>query len=104
MSKLVELCKFDQIEDEGMRAFKVEGEKILVCRIGDKAYAVENRCSHEDYPLEDGWVDEGKVCCSMHGGQFDPATGKALTLPAYEDIKTYPVQIIDGVINIELGS
>lgn len=103
MSKTIALCKFDQIEDEGMRAFNVQGEKVLIARVGDKVFAIENRCSHEDYPLEDGWVDEGKICCSMHGGQFDPANGKALTLPAYEDIKTYPVSVINGTIHVEIN-
>jgi 3-phenylpropionate/trans-cinnamate dioxygenase ferredoxin component len=103
MSKTVELCKFDQLEDEGLRAFSVEGENVLLARVGDKVFAVENRCSHEDYPLEDGWIDEGRVCCSMHGGQFDPQSGKALTLPAYENIKTYPVTVVDGTIKVEIN-
>ena len=98
MSKTIELCELAQIEDEGLRAFDVEGESILITRIGDKVFAIENRCSHEDYPLEDGWVDEGHVCCSMHGAKFDPASGEALTLPAYENIKTYSVTISDGKI------
>ena len=102
MSKTIPLCKLDQIEDEGLRAFNVEGGSILITRIGDKVFAVENRCSHEDYPLEDGWIEKGKVCCSMHGAQFDPETGKALTLPAYEDIKSYPVNVVDGTINVEI--
>ncbi len=102
MSKTIELCEITQIEDEGLRAFDVKGESVLITRIGDRVYAMENRCSHEDYPLEDGWVDEGHVCCSMHGAKFDPVTGEAKTLPAYEDIKTFPVKVVDGKIIIEL--
>ena len=96
------VCEIDQLENESLREFKVAGEKIVVVKINDKVYALENRCSHEDYPLSDGWVDEGRVCCSMHGEQFDPSTGDALTLPAYENIRAFPVHINDGTVEIEI--
>ena len=100
--KRISLCKVDELENESLRKFRVEGRDVVVVRIGDEVFALEDRCSHEDYPLSDGWVDEGKVCCAMHGAQFDPRTGEALTMPAYEDIRAYSVQVEDGTVFIEM--
>ncbi len=43
------------------------------------------------------------MICPRHGAQFDLATGKALTLPAFEPVDTYPVAIVDGVVRVDLG-
>ena len=40
----------------------------------------------------------GVVICPRHGSQFDIRTGKALTLPAYLPVETFPVRVEDGVV------
>ncbi|NOY59674.1 MAG: non-heme iron oxygenase ferredoxin subunit [Calditrichaeota bacterium] len=102
MSRTEAVLAFDRLEEGKPRRVKVESEEIVLVRLKDKVYALEDRCSHEDYPLSEGWVDDGKLCCSLHGAQFDPATGEALTLPAYEDVRTYPTRVIDGTVEIDL--
>jgi len=41
--------------------------------------------------LSDGFVEDGKVECPLHQGQFDIRSGKALRAPATEDLRTYAV-------------
>jgi 3-phenylpropionate/trans-cinnamate dioxygenase ferredoxin subunit len=68
-------------------------------------YAIEDRCSHDDGPLCEGDWDEDtcRVVCPRHGAQFDLATGRPLTLPAYEPVETYPVSVVDGVVRVEVA-
>jgi 3-phenylpropionate/trans-cinnamate dioxygenase ferredoxin subunit len=66
--------------------------------------AVEDRCSHDDGPLCEGEWDEGacRVICPRHGANFDLRTGRALTLPAFEPVATYPVTVEDGIVLVEV--
>jgi len=68
-------------------------------------YAIEDRCSHDDGPLCEGdWEDDRcVVICPRHGSLFDIATGRALTLPAYEPVPAYPVRVRDdGMVVVEV--
>ena len=66
--------------------------------------AIEDRCSHDDGPLCEGdWeADECVVVCPRHGSRFDLATGRPLSLPAFQPVDVYPVEVQDGVVRVEL--
>ena len=80
------------------------GEFVGVFNCGGNLYAIEDRCSHDDGPVCLGaWDDEAcTVICPRHGAQFDLKTGKALTLPAYLPVRTFPVRVEDGTVKLEL--
>jgi nitrite reductase/ring-hydroxylating ferredoxin subunit len=40
--------------------------------------------------------------CPLHGGQFDVCTGKAVCSPAEADLRTYPVRVVEGQIEVLL--
>ena len=73
---------------------------IGVYNCGGELFAIEDRCSHDDGPLCEGLWDEGdcRVVCPRHGATFDLRTGAALTLPAYQPVRTFPVRVVDGVV------
>ena len=77
---------------------------VCVYNIDGELYAIEDRCSHDDGPLCEGdWdPDEGVVICPRHGANFDIRTGDALTLPAFQPVQTYVVDVVDGTIRIEV--
>lgn len=77
---------------------------IGVFNAGGELFAIEDRCSHDDGPLCEGdWEpDTCVVICPRHGATFDIRTGKALTLPAYIPVETYPVSVVDGDVVVEL--
>ena len=80
---------------------------IGLYNVGGEYCALEDRCSHDEGPLCEGdWdSDEGVVVCPRHGANFDIRTGRALTLPAYEPVATYPVRVDDdGRIRVDVGS
>jgi 3-phenylpropionate/trans-cinnamate dioxygenase ferredoxin component len=81
------------------------GEYVGVYNCGGRLYAIEDRCSHDDGPLCEGEWDEDlcRVICPRHGSAFDLATGRPLSLPAYEPVRTYPVRIVDGVVRVDVG-
>jgi 3-phenylpropionate/trans-cinnamate dioxygenase ferredoxin component len=75
---------------------------VLLCKDEGQVYAIENRCSHLDEPLACGKVKWGWIACPAHGARFDLATGEPMNLPATELIRTYPVRVVDGMIEVAL--
>src|SRR5262250_1094249 len=75
---------------------------VGVFNCGGELYAIEDRCSHDDGPVCLGeWDEEAcTVICPRHGAQFDLKTGKALTLPAYLPVRTFPVRVEDGTVKV----
>ena len=87
----------------GERVFvEVDGLEIVVFNIADEIFAIGDICTHDDGPLGDGETNGYEIACPRHGARFDIKSGKALTLPAIEDIPAYPVQIRDDFIEIGL--
>lgn len=103
MAKFKPVVKFDALTDGAMRRFKIDGQEIVVVRTGDQVYALEDRCTHEDYPLSDGYLQDGEICCMMHGASFDLQTGEVMTPPAFENVRTYNVRVNAGMVEIELA-
>jgi 3-phenylpropionate/trans-cinnamate dioxygenase ferredoxin component len=75
---------------------------VAVVRVGDEVFALEDVCSHAEYPLTDGDVDDSTIECAFHGSRFDLRTGKSLSPPATQPVRTYPVTVIDGDVYIDM--
>lgn len=78
------------------------GRRIAVCNTGEGFYAIDDLCTHDGGPLDQGRLDGREIECPRHGARFDVTTGRALCLPAVRPVRTYPVRIADGVVEIDL--
>ncbi len=78
MAKLTEVAKAEELKAGTMKKVVVEGREILLARIGDKYYAVEDRCPHMKGDLSQGKLDGTVVTCPVHGSQFDVTTGQVV--------------------------
>jgi 3-phenylpropionate/trans-cinnamate dioxygenase ferredoxin component len=92
------LCRLDDLVDGGARRFDVAGRAVAVVRLGDKAYAIGDVCSHADVSLSEGEVDADacEIECVKHGSAFSLTTGEAMTLPATRPVPVYDVVVVDG--------
>lgn len=87
----------------GLRRVSCGEIAILVCNAQGRIYAVEDRCSHAAAPLAAGRLRGCLLECPLHGARFDVRDGAARALPARRPIATYPVEVRDGVAEIQLG-
>jgi 3-phenylpropionate/trans-cinnamate dioxygenase ferredoxin component len=87
-----------------MRLVEVGPLKIGVYNCDGKLYAIEDRCSHDDGPLCEGeWEPEAcMVVCPRHGSRFDLESGIPMSLPAFAAVATYPVNVAEGVVVVEV--
>jgi 3-phenylpropionate/trans-cinnamate dioxygenase ferredoxin component len=89
---LIELGDLSDLRNGAMRCFAHIGEHgLIVCRLDDTLYAVEDNCSHRDAKLSEGRLRGGLLTCPQHGAQFDPRTGAHQGPPAAQPIATYAV-------------
>jgi 3-phenylpropionate/trans-cinnamate dioxygenase ferredoxin subunit len=77
---------------------------FIIARVGDTYYAVEDNCSHEDYPLSYGCLDGKRIKCSLHGSRFSLETGEPEDEPADAPIATYRVAVEDGRVWLDPSS
>lgn len=76
---------------------RVAGTDVVVVSCDGEVFALEDRCSHEDFPLSEGEVLKPgcEIECARHGATFALRDGSACSLPATKPVATYEVRI-DG--------
>ena len=101
----IDVAPADELPPGSMKLVVAGPRTIGVYNCGGTLYAIEDRCSHDDGPLCEGdWdLESCTVVCPRHGSAFELASGRPLSLPAYEPVETFPVQIVDGVIRVDVG-
>jgi 3-phenylpropionate/trans-cinnamate dioxygenase ferredoxin subunit len=81
-----------------------DGHRYALFHIGERYYAIDDTCTHEEASLSEGTVyddeDEPQVECPKHGAIFDIATGEVRSLPAVRSVNSYEVQVDDGFVRI----
>lgn len=77
-----------------------EDVRVCLAHADGRIYAFRDNCSHKDFPLSAGEIDDGQVECAWHGARFDMESGRAVRLPAIKPVTTYEVKIEDGEIYI----
>ena len=84
------------------KSVEIGGEPICLVRVDtDDVKAVHNTCSHQQYDLDEGWVEDNSIECALHGSMFDLETGHPDSLPAVVAIPTYAVRIEDGEVLVD---
>ena len=97
------ICALEDIKPGKSIRVKVGDLAIAVVRTpnGD-VKALDDKCSHGEISLSEGFIDNETIECWAHGAKFDLNTGKPLSLPAYEPVATYEVLIDNGDIFLEI--
>jgi 3-phenylpropionate/trans-cinnamate dioxygenase ferredoxin subunit len=98
------VCRLDELKDGKTFPATVDNLDIVLIREGDHVYALEDNCSHQDFPLSLGEVRAGTVTCKAHGSRFDLATGKALNPPAFAPVAVFPIKIEDGEVYVDIDA
>lgn len=93
MSDFAKVATKSEIPPGGRKSVVLDGRAVLVFRIGEDLYAVEDVCSHDGQPLTEGPLEGFAVECPRHGARFDVRSGKPLCMPAVEPIATFEVQL-----------
>jgi 3-phenylpropionate/trans-cinnamate dioxygenase ferredoxin subunit len=98
VAEFVRVAALEEVTPGQLLSVEVGDVKICLANVEGEIYAVQDNCSHKDFPLSNGELDDTQIECSWHGARFDLETGRALCLPAIKPVKTYEVKIDAGEI------
>jgi len=93
----------ESIAERGLSCHVVDGVGLVICRFRDEYYALENQCSHALSTFDEGRMRGYRLHCPLHGASFDVRDGSAQSLPAKKPIRTFPLRIVDGMIEVDVG-
>lgn len=91
MPQWVDVCDAAAVGDTEPFAVEADGFALVIARCAEGFFAVEDRCTHDGEPLAGAEVEACEIICPRHGARFCLRTGAALTPPAYEPVRTFPV-------------
>ena len=94
MADLVRICSESELPSEGEVCEMASG-RLCVARVGGEIAVLDNICPHQEGPLGQGMVEDGRVVCPYHGWAFDVKTGAALHDPG-EKAHVYESVVKDG--------
>ena len=96
------VATLDELSVGTAAAVEVDGEPVCLVRVDDRTVkAIHNVCSHEEYELSEGWVDDCAIECALHGSTFDLNTGAPTTLPAVKPVPIYAARIVGDGIEVD---
>lgn len=105
---ILELCSLTDIPKDSMKRVDiVQGEEKLrfcVINLGESVYVIDDRCSHADFSLSEGFLD-AEACeleCPKHSAVFDIKNGVPKCLPATQPVKTYVTDVVEDKVFIEI--
>lgn len=103
MATGVDIGPISDFTEGSMKAITVQGKKIAVTCVSGEYFAVDDTCSHDNCSFSaEGFIDHTTIICGCHGAQFDVTTGKVLSLPATQDVRSYPVMKENDRLLIQL--
>lgn len=87
----------DLEEDDAVRV-DVRGHAYAVFNSGGEFYVTDDRCTHQEASLSDGYVQDDTVECPRHQGVFHLPSGKAMCPPLTRSLRVYPARVDDGKV------
>ena len=98
------VCALTDVPTDEALAVTVDRYDVAIARDGDDVFALQDLCSHAAVTLSEGEVADCTIECWLHGSTFDLRTGKPTTFPATEPVATFPVEVRDGDVYVDVDT
>ena len=91
----------DQVEPDSPLAASIGEQRFGIYEVDGTLHAIDDICPHAAAQLTQGFADGCEIECPLHNAVFDVTTGKHLRGEPCSDVKTYPVRVVDGRIELQ---
>lgn len=82
MSEFVRICSQAELPATGeVGEFTVNGRALCVANVDGAIAVLDGVCPHEEGPLGEGTIEDGRVVCPWHSYAFDVRTGESAQDP-----------------------
>ncbi|XP_038122309.1 apoptosis-inducing factor 3 isoform X2 [Culex quinquefasciatus] len=94
------VCNEADIGENEMKAFEMDGGKVLLVKQKGQLSAIGNRCSHYGAMLNNGALGDGRVRCPWHGACFNVLTGDIEDFPGQDSLPCFKVTVENGKVKV----
>jgi nitrite reductase (NADH) small subunit len=98
MREMVRVCDEADLPREG-QVCEAAGGRLCVARVNGQIAVLDNICPHNDGPLGQGMIENGRVICPYHAWAFDLKTGEELSNPSAK-VLVYEAEVRDGALMV----
>ncbi|MDX1393856.1 MAG: non-heme iron oxygenase ferredoxin subunit [Gemmatimonadota bacterium] len=102
MSEFQTVARLDDVPEDSLHGVVMGDLAIVIVNRGGAIFALDDCCSHEEFPLSSGELTGGEITCVLHGARFDIETGQPRALPAVLPVKTYETRVEGDEIQVRL--
>ena len=85
-----------------VRIGRSKGTRITLANVAGTIFAIDDTCTHKGCSLGDGKLDGSTVQCACHGSRFEVTSGAVVRGPAKDPLRSYPVQVASGEVQVDL--
>jgi nitrite reductase/ring-hydroxylating ferredoxin subunit len=90
-----------QLQEFKMKLVTVQGTPVLLIKLPNQIYAINNRCPHMACGFSGGTLDGSVIVCPCHDWRFDLETGEYEEAPGFRLTK-YDWKVESGKIWVKL--
>jgi 3-phenylpropionate/trans-cinnamate dioxygenase ferredoxin subunit len=96
------VARVEDVPERGVLSVVLEaGSRVCLARCDGEIFAINDNCTHEQFPMSEGYVLKDCVIeCAWHGARFDLRSGAVLGPPAYSPLPTFHVKVENGEIRV----
>lgn len=94
------VARLEDLPAGTMKAFDVDGTRILLANVGGEIYGVHNTCPGSAAPLDLGSFSAPIVVCPWHNEAYDIRSGKRVDGIDGPNLAVLPIAIVDGAIQL----
>jgi 3-phenylpropionate/trans-cinnamate dioxygenase ferredoxin subunit len=102
MPHFIPIAKVSEIPDPGRKLVEVDERLVVLIHTAGHFYAIDDVCTHDGGPLDEGPLEGFAIACPRHGAKFDIRDGRALTMPATRATVVHEVKVEGDDVLIKL--
>ena len=103
MAEYRRVCRVGDLAEGEGKTVSVGDKLVAVFFAGGRYLAIDDTCPHMGASLSGGYVEDGIVTCPWHAWRFRLSDGAWADNPRIK-IGCYPVQVLNGEIQVQVNS
>ncbi len=103
MSEFQVAIRHGDLADGEKTLVEIADRLVLLFRIGDQYFCIDDICTHDGGTLADGSHQGFEIECPRHGARFDIRTGAALCMPAFRPTQVHECRVVDENVLVKLN-
>ena len=98
MSAFTKAVESSKVPRGSMLTVEVGGESVLIANVDGTYYGIGAICTHEEWDLSEGTLQDTTVTCAGHGTVWDLKSGKGVFEEPLVDEPLYDIKEEDGFL------